>query len=210
MRWRRRRPSRSRRRPQRPRRRPQRRQRPSRVSDCVCRKRAAKQHLLSSVVLRDHHSGHAATSNFKGNAIRRRWFRRIHNLGNVSDSHFSFERDRVVCLCQSCDVREIIRASRRSHGSVQLPRPRANRHRISCIGAERCFFVFWHLGAGLDSALSGAPGGAHTQLSGQGLRGNPTLTWRQNAHHGGFLWLHINHAFLWLCINHAFLWLYIN
>ena len=125
VRWRRRRPSRSRRRPQRPRRRPQRRQRPSRVSDCVCRNCATKQHLLSSIVLRDHHSGHAATSNFKGNAIRRRWFRRIHNLGNVSDSHFSFERDRVVCLCQSCDVREIIRASRRSHGSLQLPRPRA-------------------------------------------------------------------------------------
>ena len=50
-----------------------------------------------------------------------------------SGSHFLFERDRLVCSCQSRDVREIIRALRRSHGSVQLPRPRA-------IGAVEVFF----------------------------------------------------------------------
>ena len=42
-----------------------------------------------------------------------------------SGNHFLFERDRLACSCQSRDVREIIRALRRSHGSVQLPRPRA-------------------------------------------------------------------------------------
>ena len=49
----------------------------------------------------------------------------------MSDSHFIFERDRVVCLCQSRNVREIIGAPRRSH--VELPRPRA-------VGAAE---VFW-------------------------------------------------------------------
>ena len=54
----------------------------------------------------------------------------------MSDSHFLFERDRVVCLCQS-RVREIIRAPRRSYGSVQLPWPRA-------IGAVKVFSgKFW-------------------------------------------------------------------
>ena len=56
--------------------------------------------------------------------------------------------DRVVCLCQSRDVREIIRASRRSHGSVQLPRPRA-------IGAVEVF-----LGSTQDRDSEGLCGNA--------------------------------------------------
>jgi len=53
-----------------------------------------------------------------------------------SGNHFLFERDRLVCSCQSRDVREIIRALRRSHGSVQLPRPRADGARSRCFWAQ--------------------------------------------------------------------------
>ena len=53
-----------------------------------------------------------------------------------SGNHFLFERDRLACSCQSRDVREIIRALRRSHGSVQLPRPRADGARSRCFWAQ--------------------------------------------------------------------------